>query len=55
MTNQRLIILGTFSVLIVLLVGAMFRDGDPVAPEALAALFALLGGALAYAFTGKDQ
>ncbi len=55
MTDRRVVVLGTFAVLLVLLVGAMFRDGDPVAPEALAALFALLGGALAYAFTGKDQ
>ena len=55
MTDRRLILLGVFGTLTVLLVGAMLRDNSNPIPEGIvAALFALLGAALAYAY-GKGE
>lgn len=55
MTDRRLIILGVFGVIVLLLVGAMFRDGANPVPEGItAALFALMGAALAYAYGKGD-
>ena len=55
MTDRRLILLGVFGTITILLVGAMLRDGaDPVPEGITAALFALLGAALAYAY-GKGE
>ena len=53
MSDRRIILLGVFGILTLLMVGALFRGGDPVPEGILAALFALLGAALAYAY-GKD-
>jgi len=49
-SDRRLILLGVFGILTLLMVGAMIRGGDPVPEGILAALFALLGAALAYAY-----
>ena len=55
MTDRQLVVLATFSVLVLMLLLAPFVE-RPVSQEALAAFFALLGAALAYAFaTNKDD
>jgi len=53
MTDRRLILLGVFGTLVILLIGAMLRDGSNPVPEGItAALFALLGGLVALASGG---
>ena len=54
MSDRQLVVLGTFCVLILMLLLTPFTE-RPVSQEALAAFFALLGAALAYVFATKDD
>ena len=55
MTDRRLILLGVFGTITILMVGAMIRDGQQPVPEGITgAVIALLGAALAYAYGKGD-
>lgn len=55
-SDRRLILVGVFGILTLLMVGAMLRDGANPVPEGVtAALFALLGAALAIANGREDD
>lgn len=54
-SDRRLILVGVFGILTLLMVGALIRGGDPVPEGIVAALFALLGAALAYAYGKGDE
>jgi len=54
-SDRRLILIGVFGILALLMVGALIRGGDPVPEGIVAALFALLGAALAYAYGRRED
>ena len=54
-SDRRLILIGVFGILALLMAGALIRGGDPVPEGIVAALFALLGAALAYAYGRRED